>query len=325
MNACILCTYHSSVLFGTLPLRLCFTLKWTILMKHSRLLGLFIFVALRIRNHFHMVSSESTICNVISVQSLSRSVRQYLWLSDRFLAYFRTEVLTLILEYLLFCSTEPSCPKYLLSRELLVFCQQILVCFILTLRTYALYSRSKRLLICMITVIIVLAGVASAGIFRYHSSNVIVAPGINCYESGASVTLASPGLAWIALFVYELLIFVLTVFRFCKTRGMLRSPYLVMSRNNIADIMFQDGAMYFGVMTLSNIPNILLFYFGSDINRFSLASFTSCMSVTLVSRLMLNLHKSIDSGIFTSYIQDDYYESYILTTRVSIHAQSFIS
>ncbi|KAG2353096.1 hypothetical protein BDR07DRAFT_1434544 [Suillus spraguei] len=37
-----------------------------------------------------MVSSESTICNVISVQSLSRSVRQYLWLSDRFLAYFRT-------------------------------------------------------------------------------------------------------------------------------------------------------------------------------------------------------------------------------------------
>lgn len=221
--------------------------------------------------------------------------------------------------------SEQSCPKYLLSRELLVFCQQILVCFILTLRTYALYSRSKRLLICMIAVIIVLAGVASAGIFRYHSSNVIVAPGINCYESGASVTLASPGLAWIALFVYELLIFVLTVFRFCKTRGMLRSPYLVMSRNNIADIMFQDGAMYFGVMTLSNIPNILLFYFGSDINRFSLASFTSCMSVTLVSRLMLNLHKSIDSGIFTSYIQDDYYESYILTTRVSIHAQSFIS
>ncbi|KAG2071605.1 hypothetical protein BDR04DRAFT_500711 [Suillus decipiens] len=161
-----------------------------------------------------------------------------------------------------------------------------------------------------------------AGIFGYYPSSVIATPGVHCYESGVSVTLVSPGLAWIASFIYELFIFALTVLRFCKTRGMLRSPYLVMSRNNIADIIFQDGAMYFGVMTLSNIPNILLFYFGSDINRFSLASFTSCMSVTLVSRLMLNLHKSIDSGIFT---QDDYHESYILTTRVSIHTQSFIS
>ncbi|KAG1864841.1 hypothetical protein F4604DRAFT_1782230 [Suillus subluteus] len=106
---------------------------------------------------------------------------------------------------------------------------------------------------------------------------------------------------------------------------MLRSPYLVMCRKDIIDIIFQDGAMYFGAMTLSNIPNILMFYYGSDIDRSSLATFTSCMSVTLVSRLMLNLHKSVDSGIFTTPIQDDNHDSYILTTRVSIHELSLIS
>lgn len=218
-----------------------------------------------------------------------------------------------------------SCPKYLLSRELLIFCQQFIVCLILSLRTYALYGRSKHLLIWMVVVVIVLAGVASAGIFGHFSSTVIVTSGVICYESDVTVTPASPGLAWVALFAYELLIFALTLSRIFKIRGMLRSPYLIMSRKNTVDIIFQDGAMYFGAMTLSNIPNIVMFYCGSGINKFSLATFTSCMSVTLVSRLTLNLHKSIDTGIFTTPIQDDNHDSYILTTRVSIHAQSLIS
>lgn len=215
-----------------------------------------------------------------------------------------------------------------MSRELLIFVQQFIVCSILTLRIYALYSRSKRLLIWMLVAVIALAGVASGGIFGHSSSTVIDVPGVNCYESDVSVTPASPGLAWVALFAYEFLIFVLTVSRICRTRGMQRSPYLAMSRKNIIDIILQDGAMYFGAMTLSNIPNILMFYCGSDTDKFSLATFTSCMSVTLVSRLMLNLHKSIDSGILTTPIQDDNHDSYILTTRVSIHAihaQSLIS
>ncbi|KAG2040144.1 hypothetical protein BDR03DRAFT_950410 [Suillus americanus] len=177
----------------------------------------------------------------------------------------------------------------------------------------------------MVVAVIALAGVALVGIFEPSSSTVIVVPGVNCYESDVSMTPANPGLAWVALFAYELLIFILTVFRICKTRGMLRSPYLVMSRKTVIDIIFQDGAMYFGAMTLANILNILTFYCGSDIDKSSLATFTSCISVTLVSRLMLNLHESIDSGIFTTPIQDDNHDSYILTTRVSIHAQSLIS
>lgn len=82
--------------------------------------------------------------------------------------------------------------------------------------------------------------------------------------------------------------------------------------------------MYFAVMTLSNLPNILTYYFGSNTTRGSLATFTSCMSVTLVSRLMLNLHKSVDAGILSNPVRDDDYDSAtVLTTRVNV--QSAIS
>jgi len=51
------------------------------------------------------------------------------------------------------------------------------------------------------------------------------------------------GLAWVALFVYEFLIFILTVFRICKTRGLVRLS-LLMSRRNILDVMLQDGMCF---------------------------------------------------------------------------------
>ncbi|KAG2743158.1 hypothetical protein P692DRAFT_201887723 [Suillus brevipes Sb2] len=122
------------------------------------------------------------------------------------------------------------------------------------------------------------------------------------------------GLAWVAVFVYELLIFVLTIFRTCKTRGFRQ---LFSSNRNIIDIIFQDGAMYFAAMTLINIPNILSYYY---ITRGNLATFTGCMSVTLISRLVLNLHKSTDHGIFSTAIRDDGYSLGVFTTRISLQA-----
>jgi hypothetical protein len=52
---------------------------------------------------------------------------------------------------------------------------------------------------------------------------------------------AGYGLAWVAVFVYELLIFVLTIFRTCKTRGFRQ---LFSSNRNIIDIIFQDGIFF---------------------------------------------------------------------------------
>ncbi|KIK49149.1 hypothetical protein CY34DRAFT_7793 [Suillus luteus UH-Slu-Lm8-n1] len=235
----------------------------------------------------------------------------------------------------------PSCQAYFVCRELLIFFQQILVCLILALRTYALYCRSKRLLTWMIIILCSLGGV-TAGTSGLHSD---IVPGFNCFESLSEKIAVSPGLGWVTLLAYELLIFVLTVHRICKTRGL----SLAMSRRNILDIIFQDGAMYFAVMTLSNLPNILTYYCGSvSTHPLLMVKLTNYfwrltrippeavwlhllageyfvrMSVTLVSRLMLNLHKSVDTGILSTSVRDDDYDSAVVFTTI-INAQSTIS
>jgi hypothetical protein len=165
----------------------------------------------------------------------------------------------------------------------------------------------------MIITVFALGGV-TGGTSRL-SSNIFV-PGFDCFESYSEEIDVSPGLGWVTLLVYELLIFVLTVCRICKTRGV----SLAISRRNLFDIMLQDGAMYFAVMTLINLPNILMYYCGSNTTRGSLATFTSCISVTLISRLMLNLHKAVHAGILTTPVRDDDYNSAVLTTRVTVQS-----
>ncbi|KAG2352715.1 hypothetical protein BDR07DRAFT_815140 [Suillus spraguei] len=97
-------------------------------------------------------------------------------------------------------------------------------------------------------------GGVTAGTFQLRSSTIV--PGFNCFESVSEEIAVSPGLGWTTLFVYESLIFVLTVYKIRETRGLSRA----MARRNIIDIIFQDGAMYFAVMTLTNLPNILTYF-----------------------------------------------------------------
>ncbi|KAG1811745.1 uncharacterized protein BJ212DRAFT_487145 [Suillus subaureus] len=214
-----------------------------------------------------------------------------------------------------------SCVKFTLCRQLFFFSQGIIVCFVLTIRIYALYGCNKRLLTWMIIIGFTLIAGACAGAIGHFSSNATIFPGVGCYETYTATVAARVGLAWVALFIFELLIFILTVYRICKTRGLLRLS--LFTRSNIVDIVFHDGAMYFGAMTLFNIPNILTYYSNSVDNRGSLATFTSSMSATLISRLMLNLHAFMDTGILSTTVRDDSTSFALLTTRVNV--QSAIS
>lgn len=132
------------------------------------------------------------------------------------------------------------------------------------------------------------------------------------------------GLAWVADMVFQSLIFILIAYRIFKTRRLLRFS-LVARRDviDVIDIIFRDGAMYFGAMVLVNVPNTMTYYSASVSARGSLSTLTSCLSVTLVSRLMLNLHKSMDAGILSIPSQGEGPSLAVLTTRVNL--QSAIS
>lgn len=212
-----------------------------------------------------------------------------------------------------------SCPTYILSRQVLVFSQGCIVYLILTLRTYALYGRSKWLLVSLVFIILTFMVGAAAETFGRYSSTVTNLPRGGCYQTYTTETTVRLAVAWEALSVYEFLIFVLTVSRIFQIRRLLQLS-LTSSRKNIVAVMFQDGALYFGAMTLFNIPNILTYYYGSGVTRGSLSTFTSCMSVTLISRLMLNLHESIDAGILSAPTWDDDDSLPVLTTRFDVQS-----
>lgn len=151
-----------------------------------------------------------------------------------------------------------SCSKYVLAGQVLLVFQQVFICIILSLRTYALYGCSRRLLKWMAIVGLALVAGALAGSFGHDSNGVTEG---DCHEVYTTATSIRHGMAWIAMFIYELFIFVLTVIRTCKTRGLPR--FSLISRRDVLDIIFHDGVMYFAGMTLVNLPNILTYFCGS--------------------------------------------------------------
>lgn len=241
-----------------------------------------------------------------------------LFLLNRYLALLGI-ICSMVVE--LFLISDEACSKYTISRQLDIFFQGIIICIIMAMRTYALYGRSQHLLTWMTIIIIALVGVACAVSFAQVSGDAAILPRIGCYEVYTAETAARIGLAWVAFFVFDLLIFVLTVYRVCKTRGLPRLS--LTTTRDIMDVIFQDGAMYFGAMALIHIPNILTYYSSSVAVRGSLCDFTSCISVTLISRLMLNLHKTTHTGSFSTNVLDDDYRLDVLTTRLDV--QSAIS
>ncbi|KAJ7107323.1 hypothetical protein C8R44DRAFT_321098 [Mycena epipterygia] len=95
--------------------------------------------------------------------------------------------------------------------------------------------------------------------------------------------------AWEAEFACDVLVLGLTLYRALQknvqgsaTSGML---WRVMTR---------DAAMYFSVICLVNLANLLIFYYGDIYTTGCLAWFTAQLSVAMISRLMLNLHSAAD-------------------------------
>ncbi|KAJ7751502.1 hypothetical protein DFH07DRAFT_774746 [Mycena maculata] len=144
-------------------------------------------------------------------------------------------------------------------------------------RIYALYSCDKGMVWCLTAIATVLMIIILSTIV------VGTKPALVLPILGA---LRMPCLAgaWGALFVFDTIIFALTIYNAYSTRGR-------MGTMPLHKLIFRDGAMYFAAMALANLANIITFM---PLIPGTLATFASCVSVTMVSRLMLNIHKQVD-------------------------------
>ncbi|KAF5318709.1 hypothetical protein D9619_010635 [Psilocybe cf. subviscida] len=120
--------------------------------------------------------------------------------------------------------------------------------------------------------------------------------------------------AWEALLVYDCIIFGLTIF---KTWSARHHHVITGISIPLTTLLLRDGAIYFAVLVFCNLLNILTFYvrivllfpgisltplaFTGPFLRGELAAFATCMSIVMICRLMLNLHRIVDSGIHTTH------------------------
>lgn len=184
--------------------------------------------------------------------------------------------------------TIPSCKHYVFFRQVALIIAQVIVCLILVLRTYALYGRSKRVLTGLLLYGLVLVAASSWAMVGQHSEASIH---LGCHLGMDLMTGIHTAVAWEALFCFDCAIIVLTMYKSWQERH--RSN--VAALHDLVGVIVRDGAIYFGVMACVNAANTVTFYVLSPGLRGVLSTFAGSMSVTLMSRVMLNLHSSAHS------------------------------
>ncbi|PIL24130.1 hypothetical protein GSI_13882 [Ganoderma sinense ZZ0214-1] len=158
---------------------------------------------------------------------------------------------------------------------------------LLILRTYALYNCNKRVLALLICMFI---GGAVQSVSAVMTSDSPLStdiplnfPFMECNLSlnvNQGVHLA---LAWSAMLWFDTSIFALTFYKAIQVRHDMPGTLLV--------TMFRDGTIYYGILIVVNTLNIITFLIvpSGDPLKGTATTLTNVLSVTLTSRLMLNL------------------------------------
>ncbi|KAJ3918984.1 hypothetical protein F5877DRAFT_66923 [Lentinula edodes] len=189
---------------------------------------------------------------------------------------------------------------------------QIIVATLLTMRVYALYARDRRVLIVLTGIILFGIGATVISLVFSESTPAPSLFPIGCHDILDLKNAALVSVGWELVFIYDTLLFGMTVFKAYRARSQPRVKQL--EKFSVFTIIVRDGSIYFGIMALANLVNVLTFYVSlyflyqlqcsdpSDtLFRGTLSPFASCMSVTLMSRLMLHLHKITSQGLYAWY------------------------
>ncbi|KIK54771.1 hypothetical protein GYMLUDRAFT_48469 [Collybiopsis luxurians FD-317 M1] len=194
---------------------------------------------------------------------------------------------------------ESSCQPLNTFHQVLLVAMQVIVALLLTIRVYVLYRSSKLVLAVLLSIFTILMALSIFLTFSGQSKH-SDETSMGCNTEMSFVTSAHVAAAWEALFLYDLILFAMTLHRAYQTRHELR--IIRRLRVSLVVIILRDGSLYFAGMAIANAINISTFYYPLPYLRGSLTTFASSISVTMMSRLIFNLHKIANSGLYTSHI-----------------------
>ncbi|KAJ6591412.1 hypothetical protein B0H10DRAFT_779146 [Mycena sp. CBHHK59/15] len=183
--------------------------------------------------------------------------------------------------------------QYSFIHQLILVTTQILVCIVMILRTYAFYGRNRRLLWMLVVIGVCLTAVCVWTVLGQRATAVKVLPG--CHLGVSVSTGYHLAASWEALLLFDSIIFGLTIYQSYSARRRVG----VQARMPLHTLIMRDGAMYFAAMVLANLTNIITYYVTGPLLRGSMSTFANCVSVSMMSRLMLNLHEKAGVGILT--------------------------
>ncbi|KAF7350225.1 hypothetical protein MVEN_01325800 [Mycena venus] len=165
---------------------------------------------------------------------------------------------------------------------------------LLTVRIYALYGRRTKVGVYMLG-----AGLTGLAISLWAISGKggTPVPGVEgCHIANSAQIGIHLAVPWETLFLYDVIIFVALFYKSLKTRH----ESVTRRSEPLLSLLIRDGASYFVVMALINLANILTFYMAGPLLRGCLSTMASSLSVTMMSRMMLNLHAVESTGIFST-------------------------
>ncbi|TCD69429.1 hypothetical protein EIP91_007776 [Steccherinum ochraceum] len=182
--------------------------------------------------------------------------------------------------------TVKSCQNYALFHQLVIVVAQLIVSYILALRTVALWGGSRRLLIIIFSVALSLIAITLWALTGQKSDTSI---DFGCHTASSKITAIHIAVAWECLFVFDTMILSLTLYKSYKE---ISREYV--GTLNLMLLIARDGAIYFAIMACANLANVLTFYFWSPALRGALSTAASSVSVSMMSRVMLNLQEKAE-------------------------------
>ncbi|KAI0636827.1 hypothetical protein C8Q77DRAFT_1094791 [Trametes polyzona] len=164
---------------------------------------------------------------------------------------------------------------------------QAVVAILLILRTYALYNCSKRMLALLVSMHLGGAVHCLSAVLT-SKSPLTTDITLDFHYSLCNLSLTDDqgvhlALAWSAMLWFDTIIFLLTLYKAVQMRRELSGGLL--------EILFRDGTIYYGILVAVNMVNIITFLETPPNTPMKgmATTMTNVLSVTLTSRLMLNL------------------------------------
>jgi len=227
---------------------------------------------------------------------------QYDWwtavfLLNRYVSLFGH--IPVIVEMFLHHPTENICHVLQHYHWYLAVIIQLIIGVIMVARTYALWGCSRKILSFLVMIALVVIGFGMWCLLAGKSEPSIsgLYPGIIGCQLGLPLNKSHRlGAAWAGVVLSDTIIFALTVYKSLRLRQN--------GHRTIVDVLLRDGAIYFGIMSITTSCNVVTYLVGRPFSRGLLTPITNVFSSVAATRLMLNIRRvrrvSLSGSIWAS-------------------------